>query len=162
MTSIYQFVIPSESPLIDKTREEVQIWTEYNLSLLALAEDGDILYAPWRHTRFAAGQELALLGRKADVERFAGDYLLQPREGFGQFEDLRSAGSSGFAEIIIPPRSPIAGKTLREIAMRKTCGTEPVMLLSGVREERGDFSETGACLPWQRPVFLSITLDSYP
>jgi di/tricarboxylate transporter len=139
--TIYHCVIPARSRLVGKTREEMQLWMRYSINLLALAEGDEILYAPWRYTRFVAGQELALLGDPSDIERFVGDYQLQKREEASLFEDLRSGEMAGFAEVIIPPRAPVAGKTLREIAMRKTYGVEPIMLLSGVMEERGDFSD---------------------
>jgi di/tricarboxylate transporter len=139
--TIYHCVIPQKSPLVGKTREEVQLWMQYSINLLALAEGDEILYAPWRYTRFVAGQELALLGDPSDIERFVEVYQLQRRKETSLFEDLRSGEMAGFAEVIIPPRAPVAGKTLREIAMRKTYGVEPIMLLSGVLEERGDFSD---------------------
>jgi di/tricarboxylate transporter len=139
--TIYHCVIPQKSPLVGKTREEVQLWMQYRINLLALAEGDEILYAPWRYTRFVAGQELALLGDQSDIERFVEEYHLQRRKETSLFEDLRSGEMAGFAEVIIPPRAPVAGKTLREIALRKTYGVEPIMLLSGVLEERGDFSD---------------------
>jgi di/tricarboxylate transporter len=139
--TIYHCIIPVESPLVGKTREEVQLWIKYNINLLALAEGDELLYAPWRYTRFVAGQELALLGGQSDIERFVEEYHLQSRKETSLFEDLQSGDIAGFAEVIIPPRAPVAGKTLREIAMRKTYGVEPIMLLSGVLEERGDFSD---------------------
>jgi di/tricarboxylate transporter len=139
--TIYHCLTPAGSPLVGKTREEVQLWMRYSINLLALAEGDEILYAPWRYTRFVAGQELALLGDPSDIERFVGDYQLQKREEASRFEDLRSGEMTGFAEVIMPPRAPVAGKTLREIALRKTYGVEPIMLLSGVMEERGDFSD---------------------
>jgi di/tricarboxylate transporter len=140
-STIYRYVIPPESGLIGKTREEIGLWIDYNLNLLALAENRDILYAPWRHTRFAEGQRLALIGTPDDIARFAADYHVRSAGDTEQFENLRNTERSGFAEVIIPPRAPVAGKTLREIAMRKTYSVEPIMLLAGDREERGDFSD---------------------
>jgi di/tricarboxylate transporter len=140
-STIHRYVIPQASPLIGRTREEIRLWTDYHINLLAIAEKRDILYAPWRHTRFAEGQHLALLGTQDDIARFAADYHLRSAETIDQFQDLRNTEISGFAEVIIPPRAPIAGKTLRGIALRKTYVVEPILLLSGVREERGDFSD---------------------
>jgi len=140
-STIYECIIPQESPLAGKTREDAMLSTEYSVSILAVAESDDILFAPWRYTRFAAGQEIAVLGGKDDVERFVKDQKLHLRAEAGTFENLRSSSSAGFAEVIIPPRAPVAGKTLRQIAMRKTYGVEPIMLLTDSGEERGDFSD---------------------
>ena len=140
-TTIYHCAIPAKSPLVGRTRGDVRLRAKYHLNLLALAEGDDILYAPWRHTPFAAGQRLALLGDRNDLNRFVTDYNLMYREDAKPFEDLETAGHAGFAELVIPVRAPVIGKTLREIALRKTYGVEPIMLLSGEQEERENFSD---------------------
>jgi len=140
-TTIYHCAIPAKSPLIGRTRGDVQLRAKYRLNLLALAEGDDVLYAPWRHTPFAAGQRLALLGGQNDLNRFVTDYDLMYRKDTQPFEELETAGHAGFAELVIPVRAPLIGKTLREIATRKTYGVEPIMLLSGEREERDNFSD---------------------
>lgn len=137
---VHEYAVGADSGLVGKTREEAELWSQCHLNLLALAEGDDISYAPWRYTRFAAGQRLALLGRDTDVETFARDYRLQP-EQTEVFRDLRAGQSSGFAELIIPPRAPLIGKTVRQIALRKRHGVEPIMLLSGAAEVREDFSD---------------------
>jgi di/tricarboxylate transporter len=141
-TTINACLIPRESPIVGKTCEEVQPWGRYNINILSMTEAGETQYAPWRHTSFVGGQELALLGDQADFERFVGEFGLEPIEDTEVLNDLRSSETAGFAEVIIPPRSPVIGKTIREIAMRKNYSVEPVILLSGDREVRTDFSDT--------------------
>lgn len=140
-STIYRFVVPAEGRLVGRSRDEIDLWDGYGINLLALEEDGDVQYAPWRHTRLAAGQRFALLGREEDIKRFCADYGLSCEEGCGDFRELDTGGGAGFAEVIIPPRSPLAGKTLREIALRKNFHVEPIMLLRGETEERKDFSD---------------------
>ena len=114
---------------------------KYRLNLLAIAEGDDVLYAPWRHTPFVAHQQLAVLGDKNDFERFVSDFKLKYSKNKKPFRRLETAVHAGFAELIIPVKSPIVGKTLRSIELRKIFGVEPIILLSGDREERGDFSD---------------------
>jgi di/tricarboxylate transporter len=140
-TTVLYCVIPSKSPLVGKTRSEVKMRIQYRLNLLAIAEGDDVLYAPWRHTPFAPGQKLAVLGDKKDLARFVADYKLKYRKDKRPLKRLETAAHAGFAELIIPVKSPIVGKTLRAIEFRKTYGVEPIMLLSGDHEERGDFSD---------------------
>ncbi len=140
-TTIYHCIVPAKSPLVGRTRGDIRLRAKYRLNLLALAEGDDVLYAPWRHTPFAAGQRLALLGNRNDLTRFVTDYDLMYREDPKPFEDLETTGHAGFAELVIPVRAPLIGKTLREITLRKTYGVEPIMLLSGEREERENFSD---------------------
>jgi len=140
-TTIYQCIIPANSLLAGKTREEAELWTKHRLNLLALADGDDVFYAPWRHTPFAAGQRLVVLGDQTDLIRFVSEYELLFKKDRRPFEHLETAGHVGFAELIIPVRSPVIGNTLREIAFRKTYGIEPIMLLSGEGEKRGNFSD---------------------
>lgn len=140
-STIYRFVVPEGGRLEGKSREEIDLWDDYGINLLALEEDGDVQYAPWRHTRLAAGQRFALLGRDEDIKRFCADYGLACEEGCGDFRELDTGGGAGFAEVIVPPRSPLVGRTLRDIALRKNFHVEPIMLLRGESEERGDFSD---------------------
>jgi di/tricarboxylate transporter len=141
--TIHQCVVPSDSSLIGKTREEALLCAEHGLHLLALSEHGDLVYAPWRFTRFAAGQELALLGDETAFHRFVEEYNVVVKERLNHFEDLQSEGEAGFAELIVPPRAPIAGKTIRQMAFRKSFGIEPIMLLGrGGGEAVGDLSDS--------------------
>jgi di/tricarboxylate transporter len=139
-SQIYERFIVPDSKLIGKTREEIGLWKKYHLNLLALFEGGEVFYAPWRYTRFAADQRLALTGQQSDIERFTADYSLR-REQDGHFKRMKSSEQGGFAELIIPPRAPVVGKTLRQVALRKNFGVEPIMLLSGRTHTREDFSD---------------------
>jgi di/tricarboxylate transporter len=139
--SVHSYRIPESSPIVGKTVEEVGVWEAYGLNVLAITEGDEILYAPWRQTHFSKGQRLALIGEKIQILRFAEDFGLQTSKDRDPFDAWERGGTAGFAEIIIPPRSPVAGKSLRNIALRKTYGVEPVLLLSGEKEQRGDFSD---------------------
>ncbi len=141
-TTLFHCRVPESSDLAGLTQESSRLWEEYNLHLIALEEDGDIEYAPWRFTRFSGGQKLKLLGREDDVERFSRAYSLE-YELRGSFdEELESeADETVFAELIVPPRSSIINHTIREKAIRKNYSIVPVMLARGDREIAGDFSD---------------------
>ena len=138
---IYCYSIPPGSSLTGKTREDSGLWHTYNLNLLAIMEGDDGFYAPWRYTRFEAGQELGLMGQKQDIVRFAGDHGLIFQEGSNIFKKMLAPEKAGFAEVIIRPRASIAGRTLRQIALRKHYSVEPILLLTGSKEQRTDFSD---------------------
>ncbi|MBN2356860.1 SLC13 family permease [candidate division KSB1 bacterium] len=140
-SAVHHCRIPADSPMINKTREEIQFRSRYKLNLLALKEGDDILYAPWRYTRFVAGQILIFLGEKEDIERLASEQKLQFPIKLKLHERLAFSRGSGFAEVIIPPLSKFVGKSIREITLRKTFGVEPILLYRGAQEERGDFSD---------------------
>jgi len=140
-TAVHQCRIPAGSPMVDKTREEVRFRSRYNLHLLALTEKDEVLYSPWRYTRFAADQVLRILGETRDVERLAADYRLQYPFSSKKLRGFEISRECGFAEVIVPPLSPFVGKSIREIALRKTYGVEPILLMHGAKEERQKFAD---------------------
>jgi di/tricarboxylate transporter len=132
--------VADQSGLIGKTVEDAGLWATYGVNLLLLRESGDVQFAPWRQTRFTAGQELVLLGTSDQIARFAADHGLEPDpENPEWLEAFLSEG--GFAELVVVPRAPLAGKSIREFGLRKTYSVEPIVLLSGAERQPADFSD---------------------
>ncbi len=141
-TSTWYFAISAGSTLAGQTRESARLWEDYNLHLLVLEEDNDVLYAPWRHTVFRPGQQLALLGQREDALNFAQKHGLRELGERCRLSRLLQGGDqAGFAELVLRPRTALKGHSLREIALRKSLGVEPILLLSGTKETRSDFSD---------------------
>lgn len=132
--------VTEQSRLVGKTVEEVGLWATYGVNLLMLREGGDVQPAPWRQTHFAAGQELVLLGTSDQIARFAADYDLETDPETPEW--LKAALSAGgFAELVVLPRAPLAGKCLRDFSLRKTYLVEPIVLLTGAERHPADFSD---------------------
>lgn len=140
-TTVYLFCIAEDCPLVGKTREDALLWKKYKLNLLALSEGTELTTAPWRMTRFTAGQELAVLGKKEDIERFSKDFNLEACTNQNHFGEIMNPETAGFAELIILPGAGIVGKSFREIRFRKNFDVEPVILIRGNSERRGDFAD---------------------
>jgi len=142
-TTIWYFNIPRGSILAGKTRESARLWEDYNLYLLVLDDEGEVLFAPWRQTTFEAGQQLAVLGERDDAMRFASDFQLRELGDKCRLRNRLHGGmEAGFAELVVRPRAAIKGLSLRSIALRKTLGVEPLLLMSGSQEVRSNFSDT--------------------
>jgi di/tricarboxylate transporter len=139
--AIRQYAIPNGSPLAGKTAEQSGAWEKYHLNVLAVSRGRDVEYAPWRGTHFEKGQVLALLGDEEDAKRFAARYGLKPDRRFEGFARLADPGKSGFAELIVPPRSDIVGQTIRRYSLRRRCAVEPVILFSRGERITGDISD---------------------
>ena len=69
---VYHYLISQNSSLVGKTSEKARIWDQYELNILAISKEKEIVYAPWRETYFKAGQELALLGNVENIQKFVG------------------------------------------------------------------------------------------
>jgi len=142
LPSLIRYVrVPEESPLTGYSREESGIGTAYPIHLLAIEEEGEVQYAPWRYTRFRGGQILALLGERDDIERFRTDNALEPVPPSDQLARSLGGDQAGFAEIVVRPRAGVVGKTIRDLAFRRTYGLEPLILISSGKELRSDFSD---------------------
>jgi len=128
--------VPVKSPLVGKTREDVHMISHYALHLISIAEEGEIVYTPWRYTRFAAGQELSILGEDRDVEWFKDDFGLEWVRAGESTANVMSDPNVGFAEVIVRPYAPVIGKTLRDLEFRITYGAEVLVILSGEDEWR--------------------------
>ncbi len=139
-SQVTSVTVADQSDLVGKTVEDAGLWATYGVNLLMLQEGGDVQPAPWRQTHFAAGQVLVLLGASDQIARFTADHglALDPETP----EWLESALSEGgFAELVVVPRAPLAGKSLRDVAFRKTYSVEPIVLLSGAERQPADFSD---------------------
>jgi len=129
------------SSLAGKTTEHSGIWNLYNIHVLGIGKGDEVIYAPWRETKFEEGQILALLGSAENIDRFSKDYKLHDTSSSRYFSDDFNPNVSGFAEIIIPPGSELAEKCIREYSLRKRYGVEPVMLFNRGDRVEGDFSD---------------------
>ena len=138
---IWQYAIPQNSALIGKTTEQSGVWDKFNLHVLGISHGKDLEYAPWREARFEPEQELALLGNEEDANKFATTYDLVQQGRGHRFGSLTDPEESGFAEVIVPPRSEMVGQTIRQFSLRKRYAVEPVMMFSKGEEIWGDFSD---------------------
>ena len=133
--------LTGDSSLVGKTTEEAGLWKTYNVNLLGIGKNNDVVYAPWRETKFEDGQILAVLGSAENIKRFSTDFQLADQSASRYFSDDFNPTISGFAEVIIPPRSELTGKSLREYSLRKRFAIEPLILFSQGERVEGDFSD---------------------
>ena len=139
--SIKHYIIPEGSKLAGKSCENSNIWTDFNLNILAIGKGENIKYSPWRHTEFEKNQRIAVLGNEKNIAKFVKKYDLKEKEEDEKFDNLRDKTKSGFAEVIIPAKSKLVGGTIRQFAIRKTYDVEPVIFFSNGKSYRGDFSD---------------------
>lgn len=119
------FRIPEGSSIIGKSVEESEMGADYNVNLLRVYDD-DSEYDIWEEMYFDAGQRIVVQGRDEDVRRFAETFALEFQE-----EHERSGGTeTGYLEVVIPARSNLVDKTLREVALRETYNAQVVLFFS--------------------------------
>ncbi len=138
---IKYFKIPIGSPMAGKTVEETGIWSVHDINILAVSSEKSPNFAPWRETVLEEEQILALYGDENKVSLFVKEFGIEQTKENGIFEDINDPEESGFAEVIVPPRSDLVGQTIRQYSLRKKHAVEPVMLFSEGEKVEGDFSD---------------------
>lgn len=96
---------------------------------------------------------LALIGEQDDVERFATKRELDLHETVERFEALQNPAAAGYAELFVASRSPLAGKSIRDISFRRLYKVEPLLLPSGVQPNAMIFP-IAPCIPATPSSFM--------
>lgn len=125
--TIYTFSLPADSPLVGQSVEESEMGATYNVNLLRVFDADGSEHTLLEDLRFAPGQTIIVQGQSADVTAFARTHELELRE---ETEKAQSRSSSGYLEVVIPARSNLVGKTLRDVALRETYKAQVVLLFS--------------------------------
>ncbi len=139
--SVRRYVIEKDSPFIGKTIEESIIDTKPPINILALIREDGVEFSPWRGTILKVGQEIALLGSEENIQSIAIKNKLREIENGEEVEALQDSSKSGFAELVIPNRSEILGKSIRDYSIRKRFGVEPILLFRHGEEIRDNISD---------------------
>lgn len=126
--TIYTFRIPAESPLVGKSAEESKMGANYNVNLLQIYDDDRDDYDIWKPIRLQQGQKLVVQGREDHVREFQESYNLQLIE---ENEKTTVGSNGGYLEVVIPARSSLVGKTLREVPLRQAYNAQVVLFFSG-------------------------------
>jgi len=85
---IHEVDIEKASELIGKTIEDLEIWKDYGIHILALWDSGSKIYIPWRKTTFTKGQTLAIFGEEAGIRKFLNAFDLKPKDKLSNFKEL--------------------------------------------------------------------------
>lgn len=119
---VYECRISKDSPLIGKFLSDIDAAGRAGW-IIAVRNGQDMTIAPRGDTEFWVGSELAIMGRREAVMKFADEYALKVKNEMDVFAEVMSASSAGIAEVVIPPDSAVIGKSIKEIALRKKYGT---------------------------------------
>jgi di/tricarboxylate transporter len=122
------------SPLIGRLRERFGDGGEAGPALVTATRGG----APLRSGALAAGDVVVLRGAADQLSDFAARNLLTPvAGGDGSVADTLFNRASGLAEVIVPPRSALIGKTLSP-GMATESGDLVVLAIQRQGESLGD------------------------
>jgi di/tricarboxylate transporter len=147
---VSEITVHEESEVRGKTLQEIRFGADYDLTVLFVIKDGDMQAAPHRNTRIDVGDLLIVEGQLDNLlearEKLKVDVEEEKGLALETFED--SDTDFAIVEATVAPRSPIAGRTLRDMQFRDRYGFTVVALrrhgevitqrLRDVRIEFGD------------------------
>lgn len=128
--AIYEAVVPADSPLVGKLINDIE--GPGRLRVIAILRgSGDLRMGPSRDVQIVGGSVLGILGAPERLREFAANNGLRLREDLETFAEQLAPTKAGIAEVVIPPRSDLVGKSARDVWMRKTYGISMTALHRG-------------------------------
>jgi di/tricarboxylate transporter len=127
---IFTLYVPLNSALVGETLAESGLGREYGLTVLGIIRQSNCQMAPLATEQICAGDRLLTQGGPRRIKQaVTAKNLTSSRATVDETELL--AGDIGVAEITLTPRSPLAGRTLRELHFRERFGLTVLALWRG-------------------------------
>jgi len=98
-------------------------------------------FAPHREESVDPADDVAVIGCPSAVRRFAEDLGFLLKAELEEFAEDLSPLNAGLVEGVVTPRSPLVGKSLKEIRFRRRYEVNPVALVRRGEVVYGDVSE---------------------
>jgi len=127
---VFALDVLSSSSLAGQTLDRSRLRRDYELSVLGIIRQSKCRMAPPAKERIQVGDRLLVQGGPRRVRRAAADKGLAWSIATVDETELL-VGDVGVAEVIITPRSSLAGKTLRELNFRERSGLTVLALWRG-------------------------------
>lgn len=90
--------------------------------ILGIKGSGVTRIIPEQATSINAGSVLAIMGAREEINDYAVNHNLTVSPFLNEFADALNHSTAGIAEIVIPPDSDAAGKTISQLDIRKRFG----------------------------------------
>jgi di/tricarboxylate transporter len=122
-------VVDDDSPLSGRSLRDTRFSDEYGLEVVEVQRGGHRLRAPGADAVLLGGDYLLVHGKIPDIARIAESdhlHIATVAHDFGMGGDGPAKGGTRLAEVIVPPRSPIIGRSLGELNFRGRYGV-PVL-----------------------------------
>jgi len=130
---LFEVEVPAGSPLIGKLLDDMEKINKVRV-IAVLRGTEDLRVGPGglaRDVAIEAGTVLGILTAPVNMQRFVEAQGLLLRGDLQAFAESLAATKAGIAEVVIPPRSNLIGKSARDVWLRKTYGLAMVALHRG-------------------------------
>jgi len=133
---LWEVRLGPRSPLVGQTLGSSLIGERLGVTVVAIWHGGEAKINPLPSDRLAAHDLLLVLGRQERVQQLEAEDTYLGRQD-GAFRPLH-ARAVHLSEVIIAPRSPVVGQTLKDLHFRAKYGLTAVAIWRGGRSYRTD------------------------
>ena len=138
---IFEAFVPISSSLVGKTVGDAEALPDAPF-VLGMQVGRDIALEPPIDEEIPAGATFALMGSQDQVRRFARATGLTVARDLAAFVEVLNPSRAGVSEVVIPPASNVAGRTIRQAGMRKRYGAHVLAIYRQEEIIRHDLSDT--------------------
>ena len=115
---VWEFRIQQDAAVIGTEIGELDFAGRYGLSLISLVHRNQRRPRPENDTTLEEGDILLLGGRRGMVDKLDAEIDGLDLQGAPAQRDDFSAGSAELIEVLVPPRSDVIGKSIRDLELR--------------------------------------------
>ncbi len=134
--------LPEDSPLLGKTLPETRLGDAFGLTVLGIVRDGTEGLLTRADVGLAVGDILLIAGQPEDLAAVHGlrdlELDLDPQVDLGRLETHEIA----LAEVVIAPRTTLAGRTIRGLHFREKYGLTALAILRDGKVTRREVRST--------------------
>jgi len=132
LESLFEVEVPKSFPATT-TLGEMDLQAHYLVNVVAVhhAKQKEMNFVPRSTDIVAAGDTLAIVGRKQNVEKLVEEFHWKLKDSLQDFAEDLSRTNAGMAEVIVGPRSSVIGRTIREANIKGRFQLNPLAVLRG-------------------------------
>jgi len=138
---IFLMRVPQASVLVGKSLAESRLGDVLGLGVVGIVRDGRTQLLPEPDERLIAGDGLLVRGDEDALEVFHGLQQLETDEQAPPTIEMLETVRTGLAEVILSPRTSLAGTTLRQIDFRERYGVHVLAILREGRALRSNLRD---------------------
>ena len=138
---IFEANVPATSSLVGQSIGDAEAIEDAPF-VLGMRVGRDIALEPAIDEVIPAGATFALMGSSEQVRRFARATGLSLARDMQAFVEVLNPSRAGVSEVVIPPASNVAGRTIRDVAMRRRYGAHVLAIYRQEEIIRHDLSDT--------------------
>ena len=138
---IFEAAVPATSSLVGQSIGDAEAIEDAPF-VLGMRVGRDIALEPAVDEIIPAGATFALMGSSEQVRRFARATGLRVARDMQAFVEVLNPMRAGVSEVVIPPASNVAGRTIRDVAMRRRYGAHVLAIYRQEEIIRHDLTDT--------------------